>query len=133
MQDSTRLGLEIRCDNHFTENFTDRPRQWLIKGSVANDDSAEGRLFIRSKRLVPCLAKIVVRTHSAWVRMLQDRDGWLFEFANQVCGRANVQNVVKREFLPMKFFEIFVEIAVERAGLVRIFPVTQSHRQWKRQ
>src|SRR6476659_9109542 len=106
----------------------DSPRQRLIKRPVANDDSAEGRLFIGSKRLVPRLAKIVVRTHPAWIRMLQNRDRRLFEFADQIRGGAYIQNVVKREFLPMKFFETFVEIAVERAGLVRIFPVTQSHR-----
>src|SRR6476646_11293507 len=86
LEDSPRLGLEIRRDNHFTKNCADRPRQRLIERPVANDDSAEGRLFIGSKRLIPRLAKIVVRTHPAWIRMLQNRDGWLLEFADQIRG-----------------------------------------------
>ena len=44
--------------------------------------------------------------------MLQDRDGRLFKFGNQIRRGANVENVVKRKLLALKFLEAFVEIAV---------------------
>ena len=45
---------------------------------------------------------------------------------------ADVENVVKGKFLAVKFFEVLVEIAVERGGLMRIFSVTQPRYQRKR-
>ncbi len=64
--------------------------------------------------------------------MLQDRDGRLFKFGDQIRRGANVENVVKRKLLSLKFLEVFVEIAVKRSVLVGIFAVTQPHRQWQR-
>ena len=64
--------------------------------------------------------------------MLQDRDGRLFKFGNQIRRRADVENVVEGERLPLKFFEIFLKVAVESSVLVWIFAVAQSQRQGKR-
>ena len=64
--------------------------------------------------------------------MLQYRDRGLFEFGYQIRRRTNVENVVKRKFLAVEFFEALVKIAVERGGLMWIFPVTQPHHQRKR-
>ena len=63
--------------------------------------------------------------------MFKDCDSRLLKFGDQIRRRADVENVVKGKFLAMEFFEIFVEIAIQRSGLMRIFSVTQSHRQWK--
>ena len=51
---------------------------------------------------------------------------------DQIRRRADVENVVKGKFLAMKFFEMLVEIAVERGGLMWIFAVTQPRHQRKR-
>ena len=64
--------------------------------------------------------------------MFQDRNRRLFEFGNQIRGRANVENVIEGEFLAMKLFEIFVKITVKSGALVWVFSVSQAHRQRKR-
>src|SRR5215469_13132478 len=64
--------------------------------------------------------------------MLQNRDGRLFKLGNQIRRRANVENVVKRKLLALKFFEVFIEIAIKSSLLVRIFAVTQTDHQWQR-
>ena len=64
--------------------------------------------------------------------MLQDRDGRLFKFGDQIRRGANVEKVIKRKLLTLKFFETFVEIAIECSVLMGIFAVAQSHGQWKR-
>ena len=63
--------------------------------------------------------------------MLENRDSRLVKLGNQVRRGADIQNVVKRKFLSVKFLEVLIEIAVKRAGLVWIFSVPQPHRQWK--
>ena len=65
--------------------------------------------------------------------MLENRDRWLFEFADQVRRRANIENVIKRKLFAVKFFKIFVKIAVERGGLMRIFSVTKTSNQRQRE
>ena len=69
LQDRARFDLKIRRNDYFTENFADHFRERLGQGPVAHDDSAKGRLFVGCKRLVPSLAKISVRTNSAWIGM----------------------------------------------------------------
>ena len=64
--------------------------------------------------------------------MLKDGDSRLFELSDQIRRCADVENVVEGKFLAVEFFETFVEVAVEHGGLMRIFAVAQSHRQWKR-
>src|SRR5262249_56247886 len=97
-----------------------------------NDDSAKGCLFIRGKSLVPCLAKIGIRPNTTWIGVLQNCDSRLFEFGDQVGRRGDVENVVKGKVLAVEFFEVLVEIAVERGVLMWVFAVTQPHRQRKR-
>src|SRR5436190_9702222 len=132
LQDAARFGLKIWRNDDLAEDLADHFRQRFGQRTVAYDNSAKGRLFIRGKRLIPSLAKIDVRANTTGVGMLQYRDGRLFEFGDQICRRADVENVIKGKFLAVEFFEVIVEIAVERRGLMRIFSVTQSHHQRKR-
>ena len=99
LQDGARFALKIRRNDHFAENFADYFRKRLGQGTVAHDYPAKGRLFVRGKRLVPRLAKIGIRADTAGIGMFQDPDGWLLEFGNQIRGGADVENVVKGEFL----------------------------------
>ena len=57
----------------------------------------------------------------------------LRKFGDQIRGRADVENVVKGEFLAVKLFEMPFEIAVKRGGLMRIFAVTQTRHQRQRE
>src|SRR6202035_5095633 len=109
------------------EDFADYFCQRLAQQTIAHDYPAKGRLLVSGKRLVPSLTKIRIRADPARVGMLEDCDGRFFEFGDQIRRRADVENVVEGEFFPVKFFEVFVEITVERAALVRIFSVTQPH------
>ena len=61
--------------------------------------------------------------------MLQNRDGRFVELGDQICGGADVENVVKGKFLAVKFLETVIEVAVERGGLMRVFAVAQTHRK----
>ena len=131
LQDGARLDLKIRRDDHFAENFADHFRQRLGQRTIANDNSSKGRLFISRESLVPGLSRIRIRPDATGIGMFKNCDGRLFEFGDQLRRRADVENVVKGEFLPVKLFKILVEIAVERGGLMRIFSVAQSHCQRK--
>ena len=64
--------------------------------------------------------------------MLQNRDGWFVELGDQICGGADVENVVKGKFFAVKFLETAIEVAVERGGLMRVFAVTQPRRERQR-
>ena len=46
LQKATCLCFKPRRNDHFAKNFPDRFGQRLIDRSIANDNSAEGRLFI---------------------------------------------------------------------------------------
>src|SRR5205823_12043712 len=116
-------------NDHFAENFTDCPGQRLVGRTVTNNDPAEGRLFVSSKCLVPCFAKIDIGTDAARICMLKYCDRWLFEFADQVRCRANIKDVIKRKLFAVKFFKIFVKSAVERGALMRIFSITKTINQ----
>ena len=98
-------------------------------------DSSIGRLQMMTPPNGACLSVANAFSHAsrrsriaadaAGVGMLQDRNGRLGKFGDQIRRRADVQNVVKREFLAVQFLEVPVEIAVERRGLMRVLPVTQ--------
>ena len=61
--------------------------------------------------------------------MLKNRDGWFLELTDQTRRRADVENVIKRKLFPVKLFKMFIKIAVESGGLMRIFPVAQARHQ----
>ena len=58
--------------------------------------------------------------------MLEDRDGGFAELLDQFGRGGDVEDVVIREFLAVEFFEMLVEVAVERRGLVRVLAVAQG-------
>src|SRR5207244_12160168 len=119
-------------DNHFAENFDDGFGQRLTKQSVANDDPAKWCLFVRRECFFPRLAKIRIGPYTARIGMFENRDGRLLEFADQIRRGADIQNVVKGKFLAVKFFEMSIEVAIKRGGLMRIFSITQPRHQRKR-
>jgi hypothetical protein len=53
----------------------------------------------------------------------------LAELRDQICRRRQIQNVIVGKFLAVELLEKFVELAVERRRLVRVFAVTQRLRQ----
>ena len=69
------LGLvgKVRSDDHFTENLRNRLGARAVERLIDSDDTTEGRLIIRSKRLVPRLAQVSALAHAAGVGMLEDR------------------------------------------------------------
>ena len=133
LEQSARLGLESRRDDDFAENFADGFGERFVHRPIAYDHAPERRLLVGRERFLPGFAQIAIGPHPARIRVLQDRDGRFRKFRDQISGRADVENVVKREFLAMQFLEMLVEIAIERGGLMRIFAVTQAGNQRKRE
>ena len=132
LEQGAGVHLKIGRDDDFAENLADRFGKRLIDRSIANDDAAEGRLLIGRKRFFPRFAQIGIAADAARVGVLQNGYRRLREFGDQVCSRADVENVVKRQLFAMQFFEMPIEIAVERSGLVRILAVTQTRDQRQR-
>src|SRR5207248_493131 len=96
---------------------------------IANNHAAERRLLVGRECFLPRFSQIGIAPHPAWVCVLQNRNRRLREFGNETRRRANIQNVVKRKFLPVELLEVLVEIPVKRGRLMRIFAVTKSRRQ----
>ena len=132
LEKGARLGLKLWRDDHFAKNFADRFREGFVDRAVANDDAAERGLFVGRERFFPRLAQVGVAADAARVGVFQNRDGRLGEFGDEISRRADVQNVVKRKFLPVQFLEVPFEIAVERGGLMRVLPVTQARHERER-
>src|SRR5439155_26583374 len=98
-----RLDLEIWRDDDFAENFADHFCHRLVQRPVADDNPAKWRLLVSRECLLPRLAQIWIRADAAGVCMLQDRDGRLFKFGDQIGRGANVEKVVQRKLLTLKF------------------------------
>ena len=60
--------------------------------------------------------------------MLENRQRGLLEFADQVSGRRDVEDVVITQFLALQLQEMVMERAVERCLLVRVFAVAERLR-----
>ncbi len=74
LQDRARLGIKVRRNDDFTENFTDYFRNRLAEPTVADDYAAKRRLLVGGICFVPRLAKVGIRADPAWVRVLENRD-----------------------------------------------------------
>ena len=94
---------------------------------IDSDDTTEGRLIIRSKRLVPRLAQVSALAHAAGVGMLEDRQRGrvLQKFADQICRRRGVENVVVRQRLAVQLFKVLVKFAVQPGALMWVLTVAQ--------
>ena len=105
LKQGTRLRFETGRDDDLAENLADRLGQLFGYGPIRNDDAAEGRLFVGGKSLLPGFPQIGIARHPAGVRVLQDRDGRLGEFGNQIGRSADVEDVVKGKLLSMELLE----------------------------
>ena len=65
--------------------------------------------------------------------MFQNRNRCFVKVADQAGGCADVENVVKGQFLAVQFFKMLVEVAIERSFLMRILAVTQMSNERHRQ
>ena len=135
LQKGTRFRFEIGCDDDLTKNFADRFGQRFIDRPVADDDSTKRRTFVGGECFLPRRTQIDIGTHPAGIGVFQNRDRRFLKLGDQISRRADVENVVKRKFLAVEFFEMSIEVAVKRRGLMRVFPVAQTHgkRQRKRE
>ncbi len=97
-----------------------------VERPIADDDAAEGRLLVGRESLEPRFAQVGVAPHAARVGVLEDRDGRLGEFLDQVGRGSDVEEVVIGKVLAVQLLEMFLESSVERGGLVRIFAVAQA-------
>jgi hypothetical protein len=61
--------------------------------------------------------------------MFQNRNRRFLEVADQTGGRADVENVIKRQVFAVQFFKVPIKIPVECGFLMRIFAVTQMRHQ----
>ncbi len=69
---------------------------------------------------------------AAGIGVLENGDRRFLEFADELRGGGDIEDVVERKFLAVELLEIRVEIAVQRCLLVRIFAVAQVADQRQR-
>ena len=53
LKEDAGVGLEIGGDDNFAENLRDGAGEGLGEGAIANDDAAEGGLFVGGEGFVP--------------------------------------------------------------------------------
>src|SRR5208282_2116893 len=97
-------------------------------GPIRDDDAAEGRVRVGCERLVPRALERIGDAHSARCVVLENRNYrtlLVLELEHQVHRRADIDDVVERQFLAVKLMCDLEEAAVERAGLMRILAVAQ--------
>src|SRR5205807_8479861 len=127
LQKGARFRFELGCDDDLTKNFADRFGQRFVDRPVADDDSTKRRTFVGGECFLPRRTQIDIGTHPAGIGVFQNRDRRFLKLGDQISRRADVENVVKRKFLAVEFFEMSIEVAIERGGLMRVFPVAQTH------
>ena len=126
-------GSKFGRDDDLAEDLAHVARQRLGQRTVADDDPAEGRLFVRGERLVPRLAQVGVGTDAARVGVLEDGDGRVFVLADELRGGGNVEDVVVGKLLAVELLEVFLEITVERRFLMRVLAVAKTADQRQRE
>src|SRR5947199_363823 len=100
---------------------------------MASSSVLVGRLFVTTFRVISPSTSVSWTSTPPQTEPISIPDrASTAEFADQIRRGADIENVVKGKFLAVKFFEMFIEIAVECRVLMRIFSITQPHHQWKR-
>ena len=127
-QERDHIVRKRGTDQHLGKQFIYGARELHVPRAIGDDDTAEGRVRIGRERLVPCLFQRIGDANSAGSVVLQYRDDrapLVLEFEHQVHRRADVDDVVEREFLAVKLMRDLEEVAVERARLMWILAVAQ--------
>src|SRR5277367_6662984 len=116
-------------NQHFGEYLIDGLREFQVPWPVGDYDAAERRVRIGCEGLVPRAFERIGDAHTARRVVLENRhhgEPLVLELEHQVHRRADIDDVVEREFLAVKLMRNFVEAAVERAHLMRILAVAES-------
>ena len=80
-----------------------------IERPIANDDAAERRLLVGRESLSPGFAQVGIAPHTTRIGVLQNRDGRLGKFVDQVGRGGDVEEVVKGKFLAVQFLKMLGE------------------------
>ena len=126
LEEDAGVGLEFRGDDDLAENLADGAGERLGEGAVADDDAAEGGLLVGGEGLVPRGLQVGIGADAAGVGVLEDGDGRLGKFLDELGGGGDIEDVVEGEFLAVELLEVLVEIAVERGLLVRVLAVAEA-------
>ena len=131
LQNRQRFRRKIRRDDDLAENFRDGLRARAVERRFTAMMPPNGACLSVANALSHASRRVRALPDAARIRVLENRQRRrvVREFGDQIRRRRQIQNVVVGKFLAVKLLEKFVEFAVKRRLLVRIFTVTQRLRQ----
>jgi hypothetical protein len=65
----------------------------------------------------------LIRSHAAWIGVLQDGNRRLNKFTDEPGGSVDIDNIVIGKFFPVQLLKIVAKTTVKGGTLMRIFPV----------
>ena len=86
----------------------------------------KGACLSVAKALSQAALQVGIGADAAGVGVLEDGDGGLGEFLDELGGGGDIEDVVEGEFLAVELLEVLVEIAVEGGLLVGVFAVAEA-------
>ncbi len=132
-KDGTGSLVDLGCDHDFGKYLDDLFGGGLINGLVGRDDAAKGTDRITAQRIGIGCGQAVGRADAARIGVLDDRNGRLIEFGDQLeCGIGVVQ-VVVGQLLALKLggtgnARTVAAIHIEGGRLVRVLAIAQDRR-----
>ena len=131
-QNFFRFVCEIRCHDHFEEDFNHLFRGILVDRTVGRDDSAENRRRVSFISFMIRFSNRFVAGNAAGVGVLDRNDRrFVCVFLKHFDRAVGVVNVVVRQFLALELFcadqrpFVFTDFLVKSRTLMRIFSVAQ--------
>jgi len=116
-----RFRFELRCDDNLTKNFADRFGQRFIDRPVQmmihqRRNACRGECFSHRR------TQIDIGNPPRRDSCVSESRPPVPQTRRSVSRRADVENVVKRKFLAVEFFENVDRSRRERGGSMRVFP-----------